>query len=131
MGEWFFADAEVRPAPSLFALDEAGLEKDFQVVADGWLAEPERLGEVADARLVVRLCLDQAEEPEPCGIGDRFQGLGEPFGVVGLDRRLEQWRTGERVGNGRLHNCILTEIDCFFIMAATEGSIVVNIWRLA
>jgi hypothetical protein len=33
-------------------------------MADGWLAQPEGCCEMADARLVVRLRLDQAKEPQ-------------------------------------------------------------------
>jgi hypothetical protein len=54
-GERLGDDAEVRPAAALFALDQARLEQDLQVVADGRLAEAQRLGEVADASLVVGL----------------------------------------------------------------------------
>ena len=62
-GEWFFADAEVGPTAALLALDQAGLEEHLQVVADGWLTEAERLGQVADAGLVAGLRLDQAQQP--------------------------------------------------------------------
>ena len=56
-------DAEVGPAPALFTLDEPGLAKDLEVVADGWLAEAEWFREVADTGLVVRLGVEQAEYP--------------------------------------------------------------------
>ena len=47
------AHAEVGPAAALLPVDEAGLEKHLEVVADGRLAQAERFGEVADARLAV------------------------------------------------------------------------------
>jgi hypothetical protein len=58
-----FADAEVGPAAALFAFDETCLEEHLEVVADGGLAEGERLGEVADAGFMIGLGLDQAEQP--------------------------------------------------------------------
>ena len=42
-------DTVVGSASALPSCDEPGVEKDAQVVADGWLAEAERCGEVADA----------------------------------------------------------------------------------
>lgn len=54
-------DAVVGPAAAAFSLDEACVAKDLEVVTDRWLAEPERLGQMADACLAVRLRLDQAQ----------------------------------------------------------------------
>ena len=65
-------DAVVGPAAALFTLDESGFAEDLEVVADGRLGEPERLGQVADARLVVGLGLDQAEQPQARWVGDHL-----------------------------------------------------------
>ena len=48
-------------------------------MADRRLAEPERFGQVADARLVSGLRLDQAQEPKPCRVGDHLERRGEPL----------------------------------------------------
>jgi hypothetical protein len=57
--------AEIGPAPTLLPLDQACLQEHLQVVADCRLAQPERLDQMADARLGVGLGLDQAEQPQP------------------------------------------------------------------
>jgi hypothetical protein len=44
--------------------------EDFEVMADGWLTEAERRGEVADACFAAGLGLDEAEEAKPCRIGE-------------------------------------------------------------
>jgi arsenate reductase (thioredoxin) len=61
------------------------------MVADRALRQLEGLGEVTDARLAVRLRLDQAEDAEPRGVGERLQRGGEPLRVLG----------GERLGQER------------------------------
>jgi len=61
------------------------------VVADRGLAEPERFGEMADARLAAGLRLDQAQEPQARRIGDRLQRPRE-LGRVFLGERLLEER---------------------------------------
>ena len=63
LGKRLLAHAEVGPAPALLALYEPCLCEHLEVVTDGWLAQPERLGQVADAGLVSGLGLDQAQKP--------------------------------------------------------------------
>ena len=58
------------------------------MVADGGLAETERLGEVADACLVSRLGLDQAQQPQPGRIRDGFERPRELLGCVRRERLL-------------------------------------------
>jgi hypothetical protein len=61
-GEWFGDCSLVGPAAASLALDEPCLMEHLQVMAHSGLTECERLGQVADARLAVRLCLDEAEQ---------------------------------------------------------------------
>ena len=42
-------------------------------MTDGWLAEAKRPGQVADTCLAIGLCLDQTQQPQAGGIGDRPQ----------------------------------------------------------
>ena len=56
------------------------------MVADGWLAEAEWLGEVADAGFAAGLRLDQAEQLESGGVGDRFQRGCEPACLALVER---------------------------------------------
>ena len=79
------SDAEVGPASALLAVNEARVEQDFEVVADGRLGEPERGGEVADAGFAVRLGLNQAEQPEPSWLGEHLEQRREAL-RVGLAR---------------------------------------------
>jgi arsenate reductase (thioredoxin) len=60
-------------------------------MADRRLREPKRLGEVADAYLLRRLCLDQAHDPKPLRVGERLQRGRQTFGFVsGQALPLEQ-----------------------------------------
>jgi hypothetical protein len=52
------------------------------VVTDRSLGEAERLGQVADAGLALRLRLDQAEQ-SPCRIGQHLQRTRELVSLVG------------------------------------------------
>ena len=71
-GEGLGLDSEVGPTAALLAFDEARLQQHFQMVADGGLAKPERLGEVTDTGLVVGLSLNEAKQPQPSRVGNRF-----------------------------------------------------------
>jgi arsenate reductase len=95
----------------LFAFDESGFEQHFQVMADGWLGELERLGEVADAGFAGWLGLDQAEQPEASRVGDHFQRLGEAGCFGGVEWPGKKWWAGPRECRDRLHDRILTEVD--------------------
>src|SRR5919106_1035990 len=90
--ERLLANAKVGPAAALLSLDQARLEKHLEVVADGRLAQTERLGEVADAGFVVGLRLDQAEQSQARGICDHLQPRGELLGVRGVERFLQERR---------------------------------------
>ena len=110
--ERFFADAEVGPAAALLALDQAGLQQHLQVVADGRLAEAERLGQVADAGLAAGLGLDQAQQPQPRRVGDHLQRRGELLRVV-CRRAAPAGAAGRRRRSSRscCTQTILTAID--------------------
>lgn len=60
--EWFLANAEVGPVTALLSLDESSVQEHLEVMTHGRLAEPERLGEIADTRFVTRLGLNQAQK---------------------------------------------------------------------
>ena len=107
-GELLAEHAEVGPASALLALDESGVEQHLEVVADGRLRQPERLGEVADARLALGLGLDEAEDAEPCGVGEHPERAGEVLGIVRVERAGQQRRARRGHGGDRLHQ---TDID--------------------
>jgi len=60
------------------------------VVADRGLAEPERLRQVADAGLVAGLRLDETQEAETRGIGDRLQCAREVLAIEADTGMIEQ-----------------------------------------
>ncbi len=72
---------------------------------DGRLPDLERLGEIADAGLLILGGRNDRDEPEPRGVCDRFERLGEIFGLVGGQRVLGQgctagggiFRTGSNI----------------------------------
>jgi len=109
--ELFGRDAEVGPAAALFTLDESGVEQHLQVVADRRLGEPERLCEVTDARLALRLCLDETEESQARGICEDAEGASHCFRVLGGERAVEERRTGGGERFDQLHAWILTHVD--------------------
>ena len=53
--------------------------------------------------LTAGLCLNQAEQPEPGWFGDCLQGTREPLGVFGVERSLQERRTGGGKDGDRLH----------------------------
>ena len=71
-GEGFGEDAVVGPAAAAFAFDEPCVSEHLEVMADSWLAEAERFGQVADACFSIRLRLDEAEELQAGRVGDRL-----------------------------------------------------------
>jgi protein-tyrosine-phosphatase len=95
----------------LVALDEPGLAQHAHVMADGALAEIERPGQMADARLAVGLCLDEAEDTKTCRISERLQGSCELLGVVRGERLSKERRTARCDHGNCLHGNILTGIN--------------------
>jgi hypothetical protein len=99
-------DPVVDPYTAALAGQQARLVEHLEVVADGGLGEPERLGQVADAGLGALAGLDQAEQPQPGRVGERLEHAGELLGAIGRQRRL-----GKRLAAGKLvHALILTDI---------------------
>ena len=105
-------DPVIRPVAPLLALDQARLTQDAQVVADGRLAQAERIGQVALARLAARLRLDQAEQPEARRVGNHLEGGRQALGFGRVDHLLQDRRARgcclDR-GDG-LHPSILTHV---------------------
>ena len=89
------------------------------MVTNGRLAQAERCRQVTDAGLVTGLSLDQAEQSESRGIGQCLQGPSEIFGILVFERALQERRAGSGDRRDRLHDNILTGIDCY----ATLGHI--------
>ena len=87
------------PAALLLAREQAGVDELLHVVADGGLTDAERLGEVARADRLAALGGYVGEEPEACGVGQRLEQGGDPFGVDGVDRARGQ--RAALVGVGR------------------------------
>ena len=104
-------DAVVGPAAAAISLDEARVAKDFEVMTDRWLAEPKRLRQMADARLTVRLRLDQAQQLEARGVGEDPQRRCEVLCGLLIDRARRQRRTGRGDRGDGFHERIFTEID--------------------
>src|SRR6266508_1277832 len=93
----------VRPDTALLALQESGLGQDSQVVAHRRLADAQRLGELADARLGTGSGLHQTQQTKPGRIGERLEHGGETLGIVTAYRFTGKrgTRTG-RIGAVRL-----------------------------
>ena len=64
------------------------------MMADRPLGEPERLDQMADACLAVRLSLDEAEQPQPRRLGEHLQDAGELVRLLPCERPLEERRAG-------------------------------------
>ena len=56
------------------------------MMADGWLGESERVGEVADAGLAGWLGLDQAQDSQPSGVGQDPQDRRQLRGGLIVER---------------------------------------------
>jgi hypothetical protein len=65
--------AVVDPVAAPFALDQPGLKQHAQVVADGWLRQLKRVGQMTHARFLAGLGLDQAEDAQTTWIGQDAQ----------------------------------------------------------
>src|SRR5262245_6580662 len=93
------------------------------MMAHGRLREPERADEVADARLGPRLTRDEAEQPEPAGVGDRLEGGGELLGVVAAQAGPQEGGTAASRLLLHRHGSILTLIDvvCKISTSVDEG----------
>ena len=63
----------------------------------------ERLGQVADARLVVGLRLDQADDPKACRVGERLERTREIPRLFTFQRAGEERWARDRHGCDRLH----------------------------
>jgi hypothetical protein len=87
------------------------------VVADGWLGQFERFGQVTNAGFAAGLGLDQAEQSEPGRVGDHLQSLGETGCFVGVEWSGQERRAGTGECRDRLHDGILTEIDVLVTLA--------------
>ena len=107
--ERFRSDAEVGPASALLAFDEAGVEQDLEVMADGRLREPERNSEVADTGFAVWLRLDEAEQPQAGRLGEHLEQSREALRVGLADLVREERGAVRGDGGKRLH--IRNDID--------------------
>jgi hypothetical protein len=65
---------------------EARVFEHLEVVADSWLAETQRFGEVADTSLTFRLGLYEAQEANAGGIGEGLEGAGKLLGLIRRER---------------------------------------------
>jgi hypothetical protein len=88
------------------------------MVTDGRLAEAEWLRQVADASLVPRLRLDQAQKPQARRVCDGLQRTGELLGRLRIERFLQKrWARGGDRGD-LFQALILTDLDDLVIIAA-------------
>jgi arsenate reductase (thioredoxin) len=102
-------DAEVGPVAALLAFDEAGLEEDLEVMANGRLGEPKWSGEVADARFAVRLRLDEAEQAKASWLGEDLEQGCEALRIRLSDLVLEERRAAGGDRGERFH--VAKDID--------------------
>ena len=102
-GELLGYDPEVGPPATLLALQEPSADEHLEVVADGRLAQSERLLEMADARFAIRLGLNQAQQPKPRGVGEDAERARELLGVVRCERLDGERGTARCDGRDRLH----------------------------
>jgi hypothetical protein len=72
--------AVVDAIAAALALDQPRLKQDAQVVADGWLGQLERVGQMAHTGFVAGLGLDQAEDAQAPRIGQDTQERGQSRG---------------------------------------------------
>jgi hypothetical protein len=128
-------DRVVRPGSALLAVQDACVDEHFQMVRDRRLAEPERLGEVADARLATGVRRDHRDEPQSRRIGDRLERPRELLGILGIERFTEQRRTARRHFGQREQFCnghasiipqTLTAVD---VRGHTAISTHIDLWR--
>ena len=110
-GEGLGHDAEVGPAAALLALDEAGVEEHLEVVADGRLAEAERLGQVADARLAAGWAWIRLSSRSRAGSAITFSALASRSASSWSSGSCEERRAGGGDRRDRLHVGILADID--------------------
>ena len=95
--EAFGAEPEPRPLASLFAIEEAGVDQQREVMADGGLTAIERVGEIAGAHLAGGGGGDDRDEAETDGVGERFERGGE-FGRLAVGERIPADRAAARGG---------------------------------
>ena len=93
--------AVVRPGAPLGSGQESGVDKDLQVMGHRRLAQPDRVGEVADARLLALGRGDDRDESETRRVGECLQAVRERSRLVGIHRLAGQrGAAGSRLGDG-------------------------------
>jgi len=88
--------AVVDPHAPLVPLEQPGLVQDLEVMADRWLGQIERTGQITDARFAARVRGHQRHQAQPHGIGKRFQQRSHSPGLLGRQRLLSQRRAARR-----------------------------------
>ncbi|AOT03888.1 hypothetical protein ASPU41_11725 [Arthrobacter sp. U41] len=68
-------------------MQQAGVDQDLEVVGHGGLPQVQRFGEVADAGLPAVGALDDGDQPQPVGIGQRLEDQGFPLRFLGAQDR--------------------------------------------
>jgi hypothetical protein len=71
----------------LLTLHQPSLGEHLEVMAHGRLGEAERLGQIAHARLAGAGRPDEAQQPQPRGIGEHSQGARQPLGFAVIEGR--------------------------------------------
>ena len=81
------------PLSSLLSFEEARLDEDGEVVANGGLTSSDWLGEVAEADFAFGVVGDEAQEPKSNWIGQHLEGGSQGLCFVGGDGLDKEWRT--------------------------------------
>lgn len=76
--ECFVDDRVVGPFAALFAGEESGVDKFFQMMADGGLTDIEDVDEVARTHGFAALCCHVGEDSQPGGIRESFEFSRHP-----------------------------------------------------
>lgn len=90
--EGFLVDAVPAPGTAAFADEDAGLDEDFEVVAEAGLGHVELVGEVAEAGFAAGGLADEADELHSDGVGE---GLEQAGGVVVVEGVLAGGRVSQ------------------------------------
>jgi hypothetical protein len=112
--EAFRDDAVPDPQGAFVAGDEAGVDEDLHVVADGGLGAAGGFDEVACAHLAVGRRGDARQHAQPGGVGQGGERPGECLGLilvqdVGGDRYTAQLLVDRRGGGSGAHGPIISK----------------------
>src|SRR3954453_16572602 len=119
-GQLLRDDAVVDPSAVTTRGDKPGVTQHFEVVADGWLALADRLGQLAGTDLTLWRRCDEAQQAESDWVAECLEGLGEQLGRgvierVSADRRTALGVTQQRQRDGHYLSISISFDSCIDI----------------